>query len=76
MRVSEAGKFLLPALRATAAMAVCTVVARLLVANLLVPGWQLVVVVLTGVVTYTAASLLWNRRAILEIRDLLRRASA
>jgi hypothetical protein len=30
------------------------------------------VVVVTGVVVYAAASLLWNRHRVLEIRDLLR----
>ncbi len=72
LRVSELGRFLLPALRATAVMVACTLGMRFLVAAHLVPGWHLVVVVLTGVVTYGVASLLWNRRAILEIWDLLR----
>lgn len=54
-----------------AVMAACTLVMRFLVADHLVPGWHLVVVVFTGVVTYGVASLLWNRRPILEIQDLL-----
>lgn len=69
--VKELGSYLLPALKATGAMAVCTLAARLLVAFWLEPEWQLVVVIATGVVTYVAASLLWNRRPILEVRNLL-----
>ena len=69
--VQELGRYLLPALKATGAMAVCTLVVRLAVAYWLEPEWQLVAVILTGVVTYVAASLFWNRRSILEIRDLI-----
>jgi O-antigen/teichoic acid export membrane protein len=71
LRVKDLGRYLLPALRATGAMAASTLLVRYLVAGWLEPESQLMVVILTGVVTYTAASLVWNRRPILEIRDLL-----
>lgn len=71
LQVSELWRFLLPALRATAVMAGCALMMRLLVVDRVTPGWHLVVVVLAGVVAYGAASLLWNRRPILEIRDLV-----
>jgi len=71
LRASELARFLMPALRATAAMAACTLTIRLLVAEHLAPGWHLVVAVATGATAYGVASLLWNRRAIHEVRDLL-----
>ncbi|MHC4812796.1 MAG: MOP flippase family protein [Planctomycetota bacterium] len=72
LRVSQLSRFLFPQLLATAVMAACTLLVRYLVADSLPPAWHLVVVVVTGVVVYAAASLLWNRHRVLEIRDLLR----